>query len=129
VSTKAEATEKVNALPEVLRTPLEQELAKLDGIRVPDINDNNSNMIPDTQDALVKAAEAAIEKATAVDALAKSELTKANENQAISSEEHQTLQNLQHDFEQKKTAAQQALDAVDPAYQGVLPGKLKALTG
>ncbi|WP_394802434.1 GA-like domain-containing protein [Staphylococcus simulans] len=129
VSTKAEATEKVNALPEVLRAPLEQELAKLDGIRVPDINDDNNNMIPDTQDALVKAAEAAIEKATAVDALAKSELTKANENQAISPEEHQTLQNLQHDFEQKKATAQQALDAVDPAYQGVLPGKLKALTG
>lgn len=129
VSTKAEATEKVNALPEALRAPLEQELAKLDGIRVPDINDDNNNMIPDTQDALVKAAEEAIEKATAADALAKSELTKANENQAISPEEHQTLQNLQHDFEQKKTAAQQALDAVDPAYQGVLPGKLKALTG
>nr|WP_182477689.1 YSIRK-type signal peptide-containing protein [Staphylococcus simulans] len=129
VSTKAEATEKVNALPEALRTPLEQELAKLDGIRVPDINDDNNNMIPDTQDALVKAAEEAIEKAKAVDALAKSELTKANENQAISSEEHQTLQNLQHDFEQKKATAQQALDAVDPAYQGVLPGKLKALTG
>ncbi|PTJ27368.1 hypothetical protein BU035_07715 [Staphylococcus simulans] len=129
VSTKAEATEKVNALSEALRAPIEQELAKLDGIRVPDINDDNNNMIPDTQDALVKAAEAAIEKATAVDALAKSELTKANENQAISSEEHQTLQNLQHDFEQKKTAAQQALDAVDPAYQGVLPEKLKALTG
>ncbi|WP_391540735.1 LPXTG cell wall anchor domain-containing protein [Staphylococcus simulans] len=129
VSTKAEATEKVNALPEALRAPLEQELAKLDGIRVPDINDNNNNMIPDTQDALVKAAEAAIEKATVVDDLAKSELTKANENQAISPEEHQTLQNLQHDFEQKKATAQQALDAVDPAYQGVLPGKLKALTG
>ncbi|UXV41189.1 YSIRK-type signal peptide-containing protein [Staphylococcus simulans] len=129
VSTKAEATEKVNALPEALRAPLEQELAKLDGIRVPDINDNNNNMIPDTQDALVKAAEAAIEKATVVDDLAKSELTKANENQAILPEEHQTLQNLQHDFEQKKATAQQALDAVDPAYQGVLPGKLKALTG
>nr|WP_158257381.1 YSIRK-type signal peptide-containing protein [Staphylococcus simulans] len=129
VSTKAEATEKVNALSEALRAPLEQELAKLDGIRVPDINDNNNNMIPDTQDALVKAAEAAIEKATVVDDLAKSELTKANENQAILPEEHQTLQNLQHDFEQKKATAQQALDAVDPAYQGVLPGKLKALTG
>ncbi|WP_422125698.1 GA-like domain-containing protein [Staphylococcus simulans] len=114
---------------EALRAPLEQELAKLDGIRVPDINDNNNNMIPDTQDALVKAAEAAIEKATVVDDLAKSELTKANENQAILPEEHQTLQNLQHDFEQKKATAQQALDAVDPAYQGVLPGKLKALTG
>lgn len=129
VSTKAEATEKVNALSEALRAPLEQELAKLDGIRVPDINDDNNNMIPDTQDSLVKAAEEAIEKATAADALAKSELTKANENQAISPEEHQTLQNLQHDFEQKKATAQQVLDAVDPAYQGVLPGKLKALTG
>ncbi|WP_394802608.1 GA-like domain-containing protein [Staphylococcus simulans] len=129
VSTKAEATEKVNALPEALRAPLEQELAKLDGIRVPDINDDNNNMIPDTQDDLVKAAEVAIEKAKAADALAKSELTKVNENQTISPEEHQTLQNLQHDFEQKKATAQQALDAVDPAYQSVLPGKLKGLTG
>ena len=129
VSTKAEATEKVNALPEALRSPLEQELTKLDGISIPDINDNNSNMIPDTQDALVKAAEAAIEKATEADALTKDELAKANENQAISPEEHQTLENLQQDFEQKKAAAQQALDAVDSAYQGVLPGKLKALTG
>ncbi|WP_422632182.1 GA-like domain-containing protein [Staphylococcus simulans] len=86
-------------------------------------------MIPDTQDALVKAAEAAIEKAKAADALVKSELTKVNENQAISPEEHQTLQNLQHDFEQKKATAQQALDAVESTYQGVLPGKLKGLTG
>ncbi|PTJ19385.1 hypothetical protein BU038_03820 [Staphylococcus simulans] len=129
VSTKADATEKVNALPEALRAPLEQELTKLDGINVPDINDNNSNMIPDIQDDLVKAAESAIEKAIEADALAKDELAKANENQAISPEKHQTLANLQHDFEQKKAAAQQAIDAVDSAYQGVLPGKLKALTG
>ncbi len=129
VSTKAEATEVVNALPEALRTPFEKELEKLDGIIVPEINDTNSNDILDTQEPLIKAAEDAITFAEAMDGLAKTKLAEVTENQAVSPEEHQILLDLQQGFEARKAEAQQALDAVNPLYQGVLPGKLKALTG
>ena len=127
-TTKSEAADKINALPETLRAPLQAELDQLNGITIPSINDKNTNQIPDDQDALIEAAKAAIQAAEAADAFAKAALNKADENQAITPEEHQQLSDLQADFVQKK-AAEQAVNAINEAFRGVLPGKLAALTG
>ncbi|UXV36277.1 YSIRK-type signal peptide-containing protein [Staphylococcus sp. IVB6181] len=127
-TTKSEAADKINALPETLRAPLQAELDQLNGITIPSINDKNTNQIPDDQDALIEAAKAAIQAAEAADAFAKAALNKADENQAITPEEHQQLSGLQADFVQKK-AAEQAVNAINEAFRGVLPGKLAALTG
>ncbi|WP_114604387.1 YSIRK-type signal peptide-containing protein [Staphylococcus sp. EZ-P03] len=126
---KSEAADKINALPETLRAPLQAELDQLNGITIPSINDKNTNQIPDDQDALIEAAKAAIQAAEAADAFAKTALNKADENQAITPEEHQQLSDLQADFVQKKAAAEQAVNAINEVLRGVLPGKLAALTG
>ncbi|WP_105994717.1 GA-like domain-containing protein [Staphylococcus simulans] len=126
---KSEAAVKINALPETLRAPLQAELDQLNGITIPSINDENTNQIPDDQDALIEAAKAAVQAAEAAEVSAKAALNKADENQAITPEEHQQLSDLQADFVQKKAAADQAVNAINEAFRGVLPGKLAALTG
>ncbi|WP_415922968.1 GA-like domain-containing protein [Staphylococcus simulans] len=126
---KSEAADKINALPETLRAPLQAELDQLNGITIPSINDENTNQIPDDQDALIEAAKAAVQAAEAAEISAKAALNKADENQAITPEEHQQLSDLQTDFVQKKAAADQAVNAINEAFRGVLPGKLAALTG
>ncbi|PNY98976.1 hypothetical protein, partial [Staphylococcus muscae] len=68
---KAEATTKVEALPEDQKGELPTELSKLDGIEIPDINDNDANGVADEVDKQRDEATSAVEAAKKADEDAK----------------------------------------------------------
>ncbi|PNZ00906.1 GA-like domain-containing protein, partial [Staphylococcus muscae] len=64
---KAEATTKVEALPDDQKGELPAELSKLDGIKIPDINDNDANGVADEVDKQRDEATSAVEAAKKAD--------------------------------------------------------------
>src|SRR5699024_6108632 len=62
---KALANEKINAIQEVYRKDLPQQLAALTGITVPEVNDEDKNWIRDDVDQAIHKAKEAVEAAKA----------------------------------------------------------------
>ncbi|MCM5130019.1 hypothetical protein MMQ52_25245, partial [Escherichia coli] len=83
-----------NALPEGdVKAELKGRLDAVDGISVPEVNDQNGNGKPDAQDAkdAEDAAKALVEAAEAKQAEAEGALTEANKDGAINPDEHTEL--------------------------------------
>ncbi|MCS4487335.1 GA-like domain-containing protein, partial [Staphylococcus americanisciuri] len=134
-SKKAEATNKVNALPESPQSVKDQkdtltgELAGLNGITVPKVNDADENGVADEVDTQRTEAEKAVEEAKKADKAAKDALAEANADSLITPAEKAQLEAAQKEAADKKAAAQEKVDALPENQKGDLPSELEALTG
>ncbi|AVQ34059.1 hypothetical protein C7J88_07670 [Staphylococcus muscae] len=126
---KAEATTKVEALPEDQKGELPTELGKLDGIEIPDINDNDANGVADEIDEQRDEATAAVEAAKKADEDAKAALAEANKDGLITPEEKKELEKLQQAAEDKKAEATTKVEALPEDQKGELPAELGKLDG
>ncbi|UXR69738.1 LPXTG cell wall anchor domain-containing protein [Staphylococcus sp. IVB6246] len=126
---KAAAEEKVNDLPEDQKGELPTELEKLDGITVPEVNDEDGNGVADDVDKQREAAEAAVAEAKAADKAAKDALTEANEDGLITPTEKAELERLQEEAVAKKAEATEKVEALPEDQKGELPSELDKLEG
>ncbi|UXR74080.1 LPXTG cell wall anchor domain-containing protein [Staphylococcus sp. IVB6238] len=126
---KAAAEEKVNDLPEDQKGELPTELDKLDGITVPEVNDEDGNGVADDVDKQREAAEAAVAEAKAADKAAKDALTEANEDGLITPTEKAELERLQEEAVAKKAEATEKVEALPEDQKGELPSELDKLEG
>ncbi|UXR78491.1 LPXTG cell wall anchor domain-containing protein [Staphylococcus sp. IVB6227] len=133
VDKKTEATDKVEALPAEQKGELPTELSKLDGIEIPDINDNDANGVADEVDEQRKeakaAVEAAVEAAKVLDQAAKDTLAELSKDGLITPTEKAELEKLQQDAADKKAAATEKVDALPEDQKGNLPSELDKLDG
>ncbi|MCS4487359.1 GA-like domain-containing protein, partial [Staphylococcus americanisciuri] len=128
-SKKAEATDKVNALPEDQKGDLPSELDKLTGIEIPEVNDADANGVADDVDAQRAEAEKAVEEAKAADQAAKDALDKAKADGLITPAEKAELEELQKEAADKKAEATDKVNALPEDQKGDLPSELDKLTG
>ncbi|MCS4487346.1 fibronectin-binding protein FnbA, partial [Staphylococcus americanisciuri] len=126
---KAEATDKVNALPEDQKGDLPSELDKLTGIEIPEVNDADANGVADDIDAQRAEAEKAVEEAKAADQAAKDALDKAKADGLITPAEKAELEELQKEAADKKAEATDKVNALPEDQKGDLPSELDKLTG
>ncbi|WP_439952085.1 GA-like domain-containing protein, partial [Escherichia coli] len=82
---KEEANSAVQALPDTVaeKGDLQDRVDALDGIQVPEVNDQDGNGRADDLDAAVAAATAAVEAAEAADQAAKDKLAELNADNLI----------------------------------------------
>ncbi|UXR71774.1 YSIRK-type signal peptide-containing protein [Staphylococcus sp. IVB6240] len=129
VAKKAEAAEKVEALPEDQKGELPSELDKLEGITIPEVTDEDENGVADTTDAQRAEAEIAVEAAKAADKAAKDALAKANEDGLITPTDKKELERLQEEAAAKKAAAEEKVNDLPEDQKGELPTELDKLEG
>ncbi|UXR76470.1 YSIRK-type signal peptide-containing protein [Staphylococcus sp. IVB6233] len=129
VAKKAEAAEKVEALPEDQKGELPSELDKLEGITIPEVTDEDENGVADTTDAQRAEAETAVEAAKAADKAAKDALAKANEDGLITPTDKKELERLQEEAAAKKAAAEEKVNDLPEDQKGELPTELDKLDG
>ncbi|UXR82649.1 LPXTG cell wall anchor domain-containing protein [Staphylococcus sp. IVB6214] len=129
VDKKAEATDKVEALPADQKGELPTELSKLDGIEIPDINDNDANGVDDEVDEQRKEAEAAVEAAKVADQAAKDVLAELSKDGLITPTEKSELERLQQEAVEKKEAATEKVNVLPEKQKGDMPTTLAGLTG
>ncbi|MCS4487363.1 GA-like domain-containing protein, partial [Staphylococcus americanisciuri] len=128
-SKKAEATDKVNALPEDQKGDLPSELDKLTGIEIPEVNDADANGVADDVDTQRAEAEKAVEEAKVADQAAKDALDKAKADGLITPEEKTQLEAAQKEAADKKAEATDKVNALPEDQKGNLPSELDKLTG
>ncbi|MCY1616453.1 LPXTG cell wall anchor domain-containing protein [Staphylococcus pettenkoferi] len=126
---KAEAQRKVDALPQAQKRDLPDQLARLTGIDVPDVNDANENGVDDKIDAQREEAEHAVEAAKNADQAAQDKLKEANADGLITPDEHKTLEKAAQDAADAKQNAQNKVDVLPDDQKGDLPGELDKLNG
>ncbi|MCW7182497.1 hypothetical protein OHD18_10575 [Escherichia coli] len=123
----------VNALPEGdVKAELKGRLDAVDGISVPEVNDQNSNGKPDAQDAkdAEDAAKALVEAAEAKQAEAEGALTEANKDGAINPDEHTELTAKNQAVTDAKNPAEAAVNALPEGdVKAELKGRLDAVDG
>ncbi|WP_309306414.1 GA-like domain-containing protein [Staphylococcus rostri] len=118
--------------PEAVKTQkdtLTNELAGLNGITVPAVNDKDGNGVADDVDAQVEAARQAVEEAKAADKAAKDKLDAANADGLITPTEKAELEAAQQEAQAKKDAATEKVNALPEENKGNLPTELSTLTG
>ena len=103
---KKAASEKVNKLPKDKQDNLQERLDKLTGIKVPNVNDQDSNGLADELDGTLADVAMAVEKAKQVDKAAKEALAKAKEDGKISQEEVNKLTELANQAKETKANAE-----------------------
>ncbi|RIM57574.1 YSIRK-type signal peptide-containing protein [Staphylococcus arlettae] len=103
---KKAASEKVNKLPKDKQDNLQERLDKLTGIKVPNVNDQDSNGLADELDGTLADVAMAVEKAKQVDKAAKEALAKAKEDGKISQEEGNKLTELANQAKETKANAE-----------------------
>ncbi|WP_244575318.1 GA-like domain-containing protein [Escherichia coli] len=123
----------VNALPEGdVKAELKGRLDAVDGISVPEVNDQNGNGKPDAQDAkdAEDAAKALVEAAEAKQAEAEGALTEANKDGAINPDEHTELTAKNQAVTDAKNPAEAAVNALPEGdVKAELKGRLDAVDG
>ncbi len=126
---KAEAQRKVDALPQAQKRDLPDQLARLTGIDVPDVNDANENGVDDKIDAQREEAEHAVEAAKNADQAAQDKLKEANVDGLITPDEHKALEKAAQDAADAKQNAQDKVDVLPDDQKGDMPGELDKLNG
>ncbi|WP_416036943.1 GA-like domain-containing protein [Staphylococcus pettenkoferi] len=126
---KAEAQRKVDALPQAQKRDLPDQLARLTGIDVPDVNDANENGVDDKVDAQREEAEHAVEAAKNADQAAQDKLKEANADGLITPDEHKALEKAAQDAADAKQNAQDKVDVLPDDQKGDMPGELDKLNG
>ncbi|WP_294584543.1 YSIRK-type signal peptide-containing protein [uncultured Staphylococcus sp.] len=126
---KAEAQRKVDALPQAQKRDLPDQLARLTGIDVPDVNDANENGVDDKIDAQREEAEHAVEAAKNADQAAQDKLKEANADGLITPDEHEALEKANQDAADAKRNAQNKVDVLPDDQKGDMPGELDKLNG
>ncbi|WP_390894898.1 GA-like domain-containing protein [Staphylococcus pettenkoferi] len=126
---KAEAQRKVDALPQAQKRDLPDQLARLTGIDVPDVNDANENGVDDKIDAQREEAEHAVEAAKNADQAAQDKLKEANADGLITPDEHKALEKAAQDAADAKQNAQDKVDVLPDDQKGDMPGELDKLNG
>ena len=126
---KQNAQEKVDALPSDQRGEMPNELDKLHGIDIPDVNDSDSNGVSDDVDAQREEAQAAVDAAKSADQAAQDKLKEANADGLITPDEHDALEKANQDAADAKQNAQDKVDALPSDQQGNMPEELDKLHG
>ncbi|MCY1606413.1 LPXTG cell wall anchor domain-containing protein [Staphylococcus pettenkoferi] len=126
---KAEAQRKVDALPQAQKRDLPDQLARLTGIDVPDVNDANENGVDDKIDAQREEAEHAVEAAKSADQAAQDKLKEANADGLITPDEHKALEKVAQDAADAKQNAQDKVDVLPDDQKGDMPSELEKLNG
>ena len=126
---KAEAQRKVDALPQAQKRDLPDQLARLTGIDVPDVNDANENGVGDKIDAQREEAAHAVEAAKNADQAAQDKLKEANADGLITPDEHKALEKAAQDAAEAKKNAQDKVDVLPDDQKGDMPGELDKLNG
>ena len=126
---KAEAQRKVDALPQAQKRDLPDQLARLTGIDVPDVNDANENGVDDKIDAQREEAAHAVEAAKNADQAAQDKLKEANADGLITPDEHKALEKAAQDAAEAKKNAQDKVDVLPDDQKGDMPGELDKLNG
>ncbi|MCD8833717.1 YSIRK-type signal peptide-containing protein [Staphylococcus arlettae] len=103
---KKAASEKVNKLPKDKQDNLQERLDKLTGIKVPNVNDQDSNGLADELDGTLADVAKAVEAAKQADKAAKEALAKAKEDGKISQEEVNKLTDLAKQAKETKVTAE-----------------------
>ncbi|STH14279.1 Uncharacterised protein [Escherichia coli] len=91
---------------------LQDRVDALDGIQVPEVNDQDGNGRADDLDAAVAAATAAVEAAEAADQAAKDKLAELNADNLITPEEKAQLEAAKQNADTLKEEANSAVQAV-----------------
>ncbi|WP_412072752.1 GA-like domain-containing protein [Staphylococcus argensis] len=126
---KAEAQRKVDALPQAQKRDLPDQLARLTGIDVPDVNDANENGVDDKIDAQREEAEHAVEAAKNADQAAQDKLKEANADGLITPDEHEALEKAAQDAADAKQNAQDKVSVLPDDQKGDMPSELDKLNG
>ncbi|MCY1617762.1 LPXTG cell wall anchor domain-containing protein [Staphylococcus pettenkoferi] len=126
---KQNAQEKVDALPDDQRGDMPDELNKLHGIDVPDVNDSDANGVSDEVDKQREEAQAAVDVAKNADKAAQDKLKEANADGLITPDEHEALEKANQDAADAKKNAQDKVDALPSDQRGDMPGELDKLHG
>ncbi|MCY1581001.1 GA-like domain-containing protein [Staphylococcus pettenkoferi] len=126
---KQSAQEKVDALPSDQRGNMSEELDKLHGIDVPDVNDSDSNGVSDDVDNQREEAQAAVNAAKSADQAAQDKLKEANADGLITPDEHDALEQANQDAADAKKNAQDKVDALPSDQRGNMPEELDKLHG
>ncbi|MEX6340842.1 YSIRK-type signal peptide-containing protein [Staphylococcus arlettae] len=103
---KKAASEKVNKLPKDKQDNLQERLDKLTGIKVPNVNDQDSNGLADELDGTLADVAKAVEAAKQADKSAIEALAKAKEDGKISQEEVNKLTELANQAKETKANAE-----------------------
>ncbi|WP_218085178.1 hypothetical protein, partial [Staphylococcus sp. HMSC071G07] len=103
---KKNAQEKVDALPSDQRGNMPDELDKLHGIEVPNVNDSDSNGVSDDVDKQREEAQSSVEAAKHADQVAQDKLKEANADGLITPDEHDALEQANQDAADAKKNAQ-----------------------
>ncbi|MCD9054990.1 YSIRK-type signal peptide-containing protein [Staphylococcus arlettae] len=103
---KKAASEKVNKLPKDKQDNLQERLDKLTGIKVPNVNDQDSNGLADELDGTLADVAKAVEAAKQADKSAIEALAKAKEDGKISQEEVNKLTDLAKQAKETKVTAE-----------------------
>ncbi|MEX6124568.1 LPXTG cell wall anchor domain-containing protein [Staphylococcus arlettae] len=103
---KKAASEKVNKLPKDKQDNLQERLDKLTGIKVPNVNDQDSNGLADELDGTLADVAKAVEAAKQADKSAIEALAKAKEDGKISQEEVNKLIELANQAKETKANAE-----------------------
>ncbi|UIK46949.1 GA-like domain-containing protein, partial [Staphylococcus pettenkoferi] len=126
---KQNAQEKVDALPSDQRGDMPEELDKLHGINVPDVNDSDSNGVSDDVDTQREEAQAAVNAAKNADQAAQDKLKEANADGLITPDEHDALEKVNQEAADAKQNAQEKVDALPSDQRGEMPSELDKLHG
>ncbi|WP_250950779.1 GA-like domain-containing protein [Escherichia coli] len=128
---KEEANSAVQALPDTVaeKGDLQDRVDALDGIQVPEVNDQDGNGRADDLD--VAAATAAVEAAEAADQAAKDKLAELNADNLITPEEKAQLEAAKQNADTLKEEANSAVQALPDtvAEKGDLQDRVDALDG
>ncbi|WP_250208547.1 GA-like domain-containing protein [Escherichia coli] len=132
---KGEADSAVKALPDTAaeKGGLQDRVDALDGIQVPEVNDQDGNGKADAEEAAaaVAAATAAVEAAEAADQAAKDKLAELNADNLITPEEKAQLEAAKQNADTLKGEADSAVKALPDtaAEKGGLQDRVDALDG
>lgn len=94
------------------------ELNKLHGIDVPDVNDSDANGVSDEVDKQREEAQAAVDVAKNADKAAQDKLKEANADGLITPDEHEALEKANQDAADAKKNAQDKVDALPSDQRG-----------
>ncbi|WP_218085177.1 hypothetical protein, partial [Staphylococcus sp. HMSC071G07] len=126
---KQNAQEKVDALPSNQRGNMPDDLDKLHGIDVPEVNDSDSNGVSDEVDAQREETQAAVDAAKNANQAAQDKLKEANADGLITPDEHDALEKANNDAADAKKNAQDKVDALPSDQRGNMPSDLEKLHG
>ena len=126
---KDSAQQIVKQLPAAYQSPFEVRLKQLQGITVPNINDQNANNISDADDAALAEATEFVREAQAMDAKLQEKLATNTADGLVTPSEYKQLAQLQAIYEDVKAQAKEKVNQLPLTLQGNLPKDLALLKG